>query len=244
MAIEGGARHDEARLLQQGPLPGPLRRGGNRGQSDDASGAAKYGRWLADVDRIGEARPPRSRANGKTKTRGNIAGQTKHLAICAKAFVPDAASRSDRTGPLVASGDAGDRLAIYFNRGTLMSRWSEGYFMTTSRLRRNAADGKPCSTFLELPLAGHPSLRFWPLLLNKAIVFMIRRGCSQARDEIAPPCRNPGRHLWHRTAPMAKEDIRPPPATTSSFDVNSSDRDYARYDMFARAIVGRLASQV
>lgn len=81
---------------------------------------------------------------------------------------PDAASRSDRTGPLVASGDAGDRLAIYF--GTLMSRWSEGYFMTTSRLRQNAADGKPCSTFLELPLAGHPSLRFWPLLLNKAIV--------------------------------------------------------------------------
>lgn len=92
---------------------------------------------------------PRSRANGKTKTRGNIAGQTKHLAICAKAFVPDAASRSDRTGPLVASGDAGDRLAIYF--GTLMSRWSEGYFMTTSRLRQNAADGKPYSTFLELP---------------------------------------------------------------------------------------------
>ncbi|OHV87562.1 hypothetical protein ORS3428_21135 [Mesorhizobium sp. ORS 3428] len=32
---------------------------------------------------------------------------------------------------------------------------------------------------------------------------------------------NPGRHLWHRTAPMAKGNIRPPPATTSSFDVDA-----------------------
>ncbi|CDX38684.1 hypothetical protein MPLSOD_340001 [Mesorhizobium sp. SOD10] len=34
------------------------------------------------------------------------------MAICAKAFVADAAS-SDRTGPLGASGDAGDRRYLF-----------------------------------------------------------------------------------------------------------------------------------
>jgi phosphatidylserine/phosphatidylglycerophosphate/cardiolipin synthase-like enzyme len=37
-------------------------------------------------------------------------------------FAPDAASVTDWTTPLIASGDAGGGLAAYFNRGTLMSQ--------------------------------------------------------------------------------------------------------------------------
>jgi phosphatidylserine/phosphatidylglycerophosphate/cardiolipin synthase-like enzyme len=37
-------------------------------------------------------------------------------------FAPDAASMSDWTAPLIASGDAGGGLEAYFNRGTLMSQ--------------------------------------------------------------------------------------------------------------------------
>lgn len=113
-------RYGEAGLLKQGRRPGPLRRGGNRGQSDDASGSAKYGRWLADVDedwRSATAPKPGQWQHQDTRQQ---CWPNQTFGVCAKAFVADAASRSDRTGPLVASGQAGDRLAIYFNRGTLM----------------------------------------------------------------------------------------------------------------------------
>lgn len=113
-------RYGEAGLLKQGRLPGPLRRGGNRGQSDDASGSAKYGRWLAYWTGLAKRDRPEARQMATPRHAATLLAKSNILSICAKAFVADAASRSDRTGPLVASGDAGDRLAIYFNRGTLM----------------------------------------------------------------------------------------------------------------------------
>ncbi|CDX58099.1 hypothetical protein MPL3365_290088 [Mesorhizobium plurifarium] len=99
------------------------------------------------LDRIGEARPPRSQPNGDTKTRGNIAGQIKPLWRLCQGL------RRRRCEPLGSDGTAG-RLPRHADVEVVSS-----YFMTTSRLQRNAADGKPCSIFLEL-LAGHPSLRF------------------------------------------------------------------------------------
>ncbi|AZO32397.1 phospholipase D-like domain-containing protein [Mesorhizobium sp. M1B.F.Ca.ET.045.04.1.1] len=60
-------------------------------------------------------------------------------------FTADEASSSDWTEPLVASGDAGDGLAAYFNRGTLMSQVVSRFVhgdMTLQSLHKFADDLK------------------------------------------------------------------------------------------------------
>ncbi|CDX13481.1 hypothetical protein MPLDJ20_100001 [Mesorhizobium plurifarium] len=64
---------------------------------------------LPTLTGLAQRNRPEARPIANIKTRGNtLLAKLKILAICAKAFVADAAS-SDRTGPLGASGDAGDR---------------------------------------------------------------------------------------------------------------------------------------
>ncbi len=70
-------------------------------------------------------------------------------------FAPDAASASDWTPPLVASGDAGGGLEAYFNRGTLMSQIVSRFVrgnVTEASLRKFLTDlatpGIPARTYL------------------------------------------------------------------------------------------------
>ncbi|WP_131802913.1 hypothetical protein [Mesorhizobium sp. ORS 3428] len=108
MAIEEGNAARRSPLTETSPAPGrcgvvaiasnPMTRVGLRRMADG----------LPTLTGLAQRNRPEARPIANIKTRGNIAGQIRILAICAKAFVADAAS-SDRTGPLGASGDAGDR---------------------------------------------------------------------------------------------------------------------------------------
>lgn len=140
------------------------------------------------LDRIGQARPPRSPANGNTKTRGNIAGQIKHFVNLCQGL------RRRRCEPLGSDGTAGRlwrcrRSARYLLQPRHADVEGQQIFHDHVRLSAERRGRKTLLNFLGI--AGWSSIaRLLSLVLNKAIVFMIRRGCSQARDEIAPSYRN------------------------------------------------------